>query len=613
MTQTEQSILTALTGSWQNQIKLSGNTNKQSTYAVVTDEVNGGQAMAVRFVDGVGFPALTSAQINALVNPQAGLCVFNTTNSSLEVYDGTAWVQIVSDSNVFPSDTAENWGNKADAGELPVGSWIFITDICDLGACVFCPTNSVVSVFGFGGYLNADYLGDGDYSGVAGFNEAQGLWASADEGGYVNGDCVVWNQKNFVVADDGAFDGTNPALNTTAYTELSKSVTNGYIAVWDGIEYSLGDNVVSYREDFFGNKISNPEQQNFDWGSPNLIGCTAYFSGSSNFLSISNVSAPVNFSAKNLSGDTTISIQENTDQVVLNIESARDLTLSMNNSTGSISLNVLGANDVIHQLDNNSGEIVATLNNSGDTNLNGNAGTILLISGIDATCSILNNPVDSEVDFTIGNQAAVSANDLIGDYERVVTIGVKATFTADDCTNRIFMNIGDRATCNISGSSAEYSDVAIGANTDVVDTSATENRTRCTFDYSGENLNLATAGFSATDLSYKYWTIQGSNLTATINFTGLGALDLSSYSWAGTIILTSTNPAETLTSIGTSQLFPFSIVPSNFELTITCGNTSIAADVASVVLDNTKGDSAVFQASSNGYAPVQLLNYYNNL
>lgn len=43
-------------------------------------------------------PRLTTAQRNALT-PTAGMMVFNTDNSSLEVYDGSVWVNPVAYAN----------------------------------------------------------------------------------------------------------------------------------------------------------------------------------------------------------------------------------------------------------------------------------------------------------------------------------------------------------------------------------------------------------------------------------------------------------------------------------------------------------------------------------
>lgn len=46
----------------------------------------------VRSQNGFQLPALTTAEINAIVNPATGLMVYNTTTSAITYYNGSAWV-----------------------------------------------------------------------------------------------------------------------------------------------------------------------------------------------------------------------------------------------------------------------------------------------------------------------------------------------------------------------------------------------------------------------------------------------------------------------------------------------------------------------------------------
>ena len=41
--------------------------------------------------NGFQLPALTTAEINAIVNPATGLMVYNTTTSAVTFFNGTAW------------------------------------------------------------------------------------------------------------------------------------------------------------------------------------------------------------------------------------------------------------------------------------------------------------------------------------------------------------------------------------------------------------------------------------------------------------------------------------------------------------------------------------------
>jgi hypothetical protein len=42
--------------------------------------------------NGFILPVLTTTQVNAIVNPQTGLMVFNSTTNAVTYYDGSAWV-----------------------------------------------------------------------------------------------------------------------------------------------------------------------------------------------------------------------------------------------------------------------------------------------------------------------------------------------------------------------------------------------------------------------------------------------------------------------------------------------------------------------------------------
>jgi hypothetical protein len=42
--------------------------------------------------NGFILPVLTTTQVNAIVNPQTGLMVFNSTTNAVTYYDGLAWV-----------------------------------------------------------------------------------------------------------------------------------------------------------------------------------------------------------------------------------------------------------------------------------------------------------------------------------------------------------------------------------------------------------------------------------------------------------------------------------------------------------------------------------------
>lgn len=142
---------------------------------------------------------------------------------------------------------------------LTPGGWYLITDATgtDLGFLTNAVTENTINVSGVGGYLNADFQAVGDYSGTPiTFVAQQGIWQAANEGGYTQGDCVIWNLLHYQLADSGAIDGTDPETNTAAYTLLTKATANvGYITAWDVSEFDFPNNWIQYRQDKRGNIV----------------------------------------------------------------------------------------------------------------------------------------------------------------------------------------------------------------------------------------------------------------------------------------------------------------------------------------------------------------------
>lgn len=114
-------------------------------------------------------------------------------------------------------------------------------------------TTNEITLLGSGIFLNADYQGVGDYSGVSGFVSNLGIWDIALTP--VIGDVVIWNNLNWVNLT-GA-NGGSPDTTPLDWSLLSKSSTNGYIQEIDIIKYNYSTNQISYREDVRNNKVEN--------------------------------------------------------------------------------------------------------------------------------------------------------------------------------------------------------------------------------------------------------------------------------------------------------------------------------------------------------------------
>jgi len=102
-----------------------------------------------------------------------------------------------------------------------------------------------------------------------------GAGVTADQDGaagsptIAQGDMVIWNLLHYQLTDATLLDGTDPATNTAAYTELAKTVANvGYVTAWDVSEFDFPQNLIVYRSDLRGNVVrGNTGFSLFQWGN----------------------------------------------------------------------------------------------------------------------------------------------------------------------------------------------------------------------------------------------------------------------------------------------------------------------------------------------------------
>lgn len=188
-------------------------------------------------------------------------------------------------SDNFPSDTYINWGKRRQLGEggvLPAGAWVLITDAAntDLGAIIECTTTSQFSNFGSGGFLDCGFVDIGNdvstnpnYSNIINITEVaptfqRGIWGG---GTVVNGEIYIWECRNFQVTNAGAVTVDNPSINP-AFTEIPRGRGNGFIEVWNKIDYDFINNSVNFRYDNRANVINNASLFYFQFGDDNIQG-----------------------------------------------------------------------------------------------------------------------------------------------------------------------------------------------------------------------------------------------------------------------------------------------------------------------------------------------------
>jgi len=179
-------------------------------------------------------------------------------------------------SNILYSDLLTLY----NAGAVTPGFYL-ITDRADRGILVqvFNDTNGInqIRLEAEAVFLNPDFQSVGDYSGVNALTgvpylNTQGIWAAVNESAYNDGTVVFEDGIHYEVIDEGAFDGSFPSSNNTAYQILPKATANvGYITEADYIEYDFILDAYVVRKDKRANIVySHSSIDSFQWGNDSV-------------------------------------------------------------------------------------------------------------------------------------------------------------------------------------------------------------------------------------------------------------------------------------------------------------------------------------------------------
>lgn len=142
------------------------------------------------------------------------------------------------------------------AGNLVVaGRNYLITDATNGGGVLVQGlTSNTITESGNGLFYNADYQGAGDYSAISpAYTGFLGVW-TATSSSVSMGKVVVYNNRNYVNLT-GSW-GSAPSGDTTNWSLLSYGLTNGYILESDFVLYNPTTNLITYRADKRGNKVT---------------------------------------------------------------------------------------------------------------------------------------------------------------------------------------------------------------------------------------------------------------------------------------------------------------------------------------------------------------------
>lgn len=140
----------------------------------------------------------------------------------------------------------------------------------NIAVYLIATSTNELSLSGSGYFYNADYDLAGVYSGVSGYAGQLGIWSLTLTP--VVGNVCIWNNLHYVNTT-GSNGLTNPYVDTTNWSVLSYSTTNGYIAEVDTIKYDVANNRIIQRDDVRYNSVTwctvfsgYDSFNNFRWG-----------------------------------------------------------------------------------------------------------------------------------------------------------------------------------------------------------------------------------------------------------------------------------------------------------------------------------------------------------
>lgn len=352
--------------------------------------------------------------------------------------------------------TNAQMSNLINTSTVSVGQFYLITDagFTDGGVIVQGTTTNSVTINGSGIFYNADYQAIGNYSGVAGFNSALGLWSIVPQA-VVIGDCVVYDNQNYKNLT-GVW-GTAPSSDAVNWQLLPKSSTTGYIIAIDRVKYDVGLSVITYREDVLGNEVDlvisggNNSLINFQWGRG--LACIGNKVLSGGIMNCTNSYAVFQFNTV-IGGGSTISdstSKKDFGEVKNNIIEAQG-ELILTETKGKVNKNYISqSSDGI-----NSQLIVPSILLGGELRNNRiTTGSVMTINSIEGTVD--SNILNTRSTITIGN--VVSGSEILkNELNNFGSLVITATTLAN---NVIGCNISDNNIVDLATVTTNYSNYTI--------------------------------------------------------------------------------------------------------------------------------------------------------
>jgi len=234
----QEEILKGLNESWgQSGINVSSNTANISNGVTVNNPIGLGRAVELNFVDGINATRLTSAQIAALPNPQAGQIVYQTDGVvGLYAYNGTSWAAVGGGSTTVFGTTnriSVTGGDTIDIASTYVGQ----TSITTLGTVTTGTWSAVIGqatmtlgsdatgdIYYRNGSGKLTRLGIGSAGQVLGVSAGIPAWQAAGSGITVGTTTITSGTSGRVAFNNAGVYGEDDGIT---YSSANKRLTLG--------------------------------------------------------------------------------------------------------------------------------------------------------------------------------------------------------------------------------------------------------------------------------------------------------------------------------------------------------------------------------------------------
>ena len=205
-----------------------------------------------------------------------------------------------------------------------------------------------------------------------------------------NSSIFVYNQNQYVLTDNSKLNGSNPSVNSNAYTLATSSLFE-----WDNIIYDFEKDTVLYRKDKRNNVVNSISIPYFQFGNDSVN--NVIINSTSSVLDIRNNSGRI---TGIITGSSSVSINGNNSDVKFNIHNS---TVNLNYNQGDIDIDV---NNSIINANYNNGNIKATYKNNVQINHEHNSGNIIhakFDSGFKSTLSLTQSYYHNYCNYSYNN------------------------------------------------------------------------------------------------------------------------------------------------------------------------------------------------------------------